>query len=633
MSVANPVVQTWDGANRRIYLKQGITTWNWVDDLYKEYRNERKITEAFRVWNPLLLAKGNEPKGGGKYTPRYVILLEGVRIVPFDENILQTVTGEGITDDASDPFDTSTRVQPLKLYITPPAAEIIRDEVSLQAINRMSFNNGITIDVVNGVDDPLNGLYGNEEYPCNTLAKAIAIANTNGFTNLYILESMILDAGTDLTNFHITGRSHVLTELSIDTSLICPGLTIENCHVTGVLDDGTHIVGCMVGDITYVNGHLHNSELHGTITLAGNQDAVFMNCGVSDSTNLPIVDIGISGQNCIFNDWSGGITFNNMNDITGKISMQIDGGKVILDSTMTEGTLEMTGVGLLENNSGSNFIVHSDGLMNRELITKTSWDKVHINSTCVNCSSGTIFPTGTLDNPVDNLADAITIAINNNIRNFELGDNLTLTQDVSNYIFTGFKSNMINLNGQTCVNSQFNQLILTGNQADPIKAENCMLTNLQGLNGAYNGCVMVDTTPMLAAIDSNIFMNNCRSGVPGNDSPIIDFTNGNIGFNNRAYSGGIRIQNSTDAFNITTVEFIAGKFNFGVDNTAGYFAVRGVVDRSGINSGGATVALTGANLQSGEVWDEAIADHQIVGSFGHWVKKKLLTLANFIGLK
>ena len=131
MSVLMPVIDSFDGEARRLYLKQGVETFHWIEDIYREYINHRAIVGDFQKWAPLMKASGNESKGGGKYTPRYVTLLNGTRIVPYDENILIEVTGEAITDNADvdpDPFDTSTRTQPLKLYITPPAAELVLGE-------------------------------------------------------------------------------------------------------------------------------------------------------------------------------------------------------------------------------------------------------------------------------------------------------------------------------------------------------------------------------------------------------------------------------------------------------------------------------------------------------------------------
>ena len=125
MSVSVPVIDYIDGSARRIYLLQGVDAFHWIEDVYREYVDRRAKDDDFRKWSPLMVAKGNDSKGLGKYTPRYITLLNGCRVIPYDENIAIYVTGEAITDNPDvdpDPFDTSTRTNPLKLFITPPAA-------------------------------------------------------------------------------------------------------------------------------------------------------------------------------------------------------------------------------------------------------------------------------------------------------------------------------------------------------------------------------------------------------------------------------------------------------------------------------------------------------------------------------
>lgn len=128
MSILSPVVDSWEGETRRIYLKQGVTAFHWLDDIYKEYRLWRRGDDA-QKWAPFLQAKGNEPKGGGKYTPRYVIMIGGARVVPYDEESLIIVSGEAITDNPEvdpSPFDTTDRTEAIKLYIELPTSEVIR---------------------------------------------------------------------------------------------------------------------------------------------------------------------------------------------------------------------------------------------------------------------------------------------------------------------------------------------------------------------------------------------------------------------------------------------------------------------------------------------------------------------------
>jgi len=124
------VVDTWDGANRRIYLASGVTEFHPIDDIYREYRNARANDESFRVWEPFMVAIGHEPKGGGKFTSRYLLLLDDgdigqVKIIPFDEGGTIQITGEVLCEDQTDPFDISGLVNPMVLRYTPPDTEII----------------------------------------------------------------------------------------------------------------------------------------------------------------------------------------------------------------------------------------------------------------------------------------------------------------------------------------------------------------------------------------------------------------------------------------------------------------------------------------------------------------------------
>jgi len=162
MSVAVPIIDSINGVTRRIYLKSGVSSYHPIDDLYKEYRNLRRLDESIRKYEPLLIASGNVNKGGGKATPRYVTLLDGTKVVPFDENGTITQTGEMITDDPdldATLYDLSGFVSPIKIFITPSEAEVIlvnpgftsADRTTLDAtlseerFKRLNFNKTNTV--------------------------------------------------------------------------------------------------------------------------------------------------------------------------------------------------------------------------------------------------------------------------------------------------------------------------------------------------------------------------------------------------------------------------------------------------------------------------------------------------------
>lgn len=131
MSVLNPVISSIDGASRRIYLKQGVGTFNWIDDIYHEYLELRALDETLQSFTPLMEARGGEARGNGNFIFRYLVLLEGTRIVPYNEGGYIAVTGEAVNDNAEtdpNPIDVSTITYPIVIYLTPSTAELIRVE-------------------------------------------------------------------------------------------------------------------------------------------------------------------------------------------------------------------------------------------------------------------------------------------------------------------------------------------------------------------------------------------------------------------------------------------------------------------------------------------------------------------------
>lgn len=134
MSVAAPVIDFIDGPNRRIHLLSGVTSWNPVDDIYAEVRQARRINEDLRKYDSFCSALPLVQKAAGVFTGRALILLNGTRIMPFDESATQEITGELLSDEGLsgvDLIDTSLLSSMTKLkisYVPPPATEVITIE-------------------------------------------------------------------------------------------------------------------------------------------------------------------------------------------------------------------------------------------------------------------------------------------------------------------------------------------------------------------------------------------------------------------------------------------------------------------------------------------------------------------------
>ena len=157
---------------------------------------------------------------------------------------------------------------------------------------------------------------------------------------------------------------------------------------------------------------------------------------------------------------------------------------------------------------------------------------------------------GTVDNPVDNIADALTLAISVGLTRFEVapGSSITLVATVAGYIFNGFGWILI-LGGQDVSGT-----IFIGAHTDGI----CTAT----VEPDFTQCQIGDVTvppchfrlsdlngTIIAGAAGDFFFDQCHSAIAGIGSPMFDFGNlvGDTNLNFRHYSGGIQLERMGDA--------------------------------------------------------------------------------------
>jgi len=161
-------------------------------------------------------------------------------------------------------------------------------------------------------------------------------------------------------------------------------------YVTGVLDNQSTLVNCMAEDLEIRNGELRGCTLMGTITKntvgGGNATASIVDCwsGVA-GVGTPILDMGGAGGTLSMRGYHGGITLRNK---TGPESASIDlaSGQVILEATVTGGTVVVRGVGkLLDSSVGATVI---DELLDARRLTLI--EKIQRNRLETNPTTGTL---------------------------------------------------------------------------------------------------------------------------------------------------------------------------------------------------------------------------------------------------
>jgi hypothetical protein len=370
MSVSNPVIDYIDPVAKRIFLRSGVREYHPVTDIYTEIRYLRRTDESLRPFDMPVSAFGNEPKGGGRFTPRYARFNNGWKIVPANETHSLYIGGEQITDEGeSGPaaVDT-TMLDPgvnVIIHYEPPAAEIIREAVN-QVIIRQSYEGRVVYDAVKGEAGNELGI-GTRYRPVNNFEDAKIIAQTYGLSTIYLNPGVVtITDQDDLSGYIIEGNNALTTMLIVE-----PGAQISNCEIkyvalTGTIDSTVIVRESYLFDLDYVNGFIFQCQLAGVFSVKGPTPASLMTC--FGGANGVEIDLNNDGHMIVLANFSGDITFSNKTDAT-PVRAYISAGSVTFDPSVTNGDgFILEGVGRFINNSTVDPFVC--GLVSNESIEK-----------------------------------------------------------------------------------------------------------------------------------------------------------------------------------------------------------------------------------------------------------------------
>jgi len=148
------MIASIDPINRKIHLD--ATT---VDatiqpiDIYREMRTLRATNESLRPYDVFMTMRGGEKKNpsGSKRTARYLVLLGGTLIVPYNTSHILTVAGTIITDtglEGVNAFDRSNLSVGVNVDINyvPPQVEVITVNTGGTALTTSEHNKLMGID-------------------------------------------------------------------------------------------------------------------------------------------------------------------------------------------------------------------------------------------------------------------------------------------------------------------------------------------------------------------------------------------------------------------------------------------------------------------------------------------------------
>ena len=271
-----------------------------------------------------------------------------------------------------------------------PNVQILRTSSSsatlqeLSSIQFSSFGSGVTIDTVNGVAGTTFPT-GTGEQPVNNLADAKTIATTRGFIHLYVVGSLTIGASDNIDAYHIDGFGQEFSTLVLTSGCSTEGANFERLSISGAQNGETHYERCEINALSNVHCEFHHCKMVGPITSHPTaQDTILMhNCfGGGTTGTYAIFDMNDGPMNVNFSGYSGLVTIRNMTDALSDMDIDCISAKVELESSCTAGNIHVRGVGvLIDNSAGST--VDRTGFTNPAFVTDSVWDETLSDHTTV----------------------------------------------------------------------------------------------------------------------------------------------------------------------------------------------------------------------------------------------------------
>lgn len=261
--------------------------------------------------------------------------------------------------------------------------------------------------------------------------------------------------------------------------------------------------------------------------------------------------------------------------------------------------------------SGSHDVADSAGRRVRQIQEAGMYEGGAVWIDTVNGSSGTTsYENGTVNNPVNSIGDAKTIADAVGLDIFQLVSNssITLAASFDNYTFKGYNYTVA-LNGQSVSGTRFENATITGNDDGSNSTAtiyyNCLMgTNTLGLHYLVQCGLGATITIAEAGTYDWVF---CHSRVAGVSTPSVSFgaAVANTNLNMRHYSGGIEVQNIGDSGTDNMSLEGNGQLVINSNSSGGTIAIRGnftVTD----NAGGAVTLSDNARIDVGQINDQVV---------------------------
>lgn len=245
----------------------------------------------------------------------------------------------------------------------------------LEAIQYSSYQNRVTIDIVNGTPGTAYPI-GTAETPVNTLSQAKTIAVNKGFTKLSIIGDITIGATDTVSNYDLYGQMMQHTNIILTSGRTTDMTIFRDATMSGRQNGKTHYHDCELGDMSNLHCFLERCSLIGPLQMhpTAQDTGVWVNCYSAGGTTLQstTVDMNNGPMNLSIRNFSGKLNFINCTNSNADIGIDMISGQITIDASCTSGDFEIRGTGNVINNSTSNV---TDDTSGTTTITNTIWDE------------------------------------------------------------------------------------------------------------------------------------------------------------------------------------------------------------------------------------------------------------------
>ena len=223
---------------------------------------------------------------------------------------------------------------------------------------------------------------------------------------------------------------------------------------------------------------------------------------------------------------------------------------------------------------------------------------VHLNTS--NGGTGTEYPAGTPESPVNNLDDALVIAVRLGFDHIFVDGDLTIYagDDISGYHIIGAgatinsaRTSITFEDGCITSNTNFSQAEINGVQGGESIYDHCVIRAISNTHCTFDDCLLIGPAQMVNS-GWTVFHTNYYHGCHTIDDPfVIDYNHSPIKQIHVDFAGHIKFLNITHASAIVHITLQGGEIELDASCTAGEIHVHGLGNVKD-NSNGTTVIIT-----------------------------------------